>query len=1494
MDPDQSQNSPRRFSEMGQQKTMQSAAEDNNALAQSLSVDTQESQSTSMNRRRSMAAVMTRAATTGSDTPQISNQPLSAPPMKLAPKPDINQIKMVVKEQQQQQQLQQQQQQRQRQSIDQGTSNEQLDKLASTYQSKVSLSDQPGTIAPKSDAVTGSHQDLLSRAYGAGKIGAGQSKTTTFGFPKSSVQKIAERFEESSPSSNNLSTSNNSFSLRKSADNLARGIEKVIHGAQDTKAKPVVAANGNSSVHDKKSQLNTLNVAALSPVDNPDDKSPGARARRKSFLLMQQQEQQESKDVVAEGNNGKKPSLTRSKAVNNKKRNSTSRRAETNLAMASYGRRKLSTSITQIGQSLKQQSGPVDRVQGLYRLYRIIAMIADEICMVYDSWSYAVTDLYKLILHDKPNVDRDSSNNGSEEFPFDYCMIVVKDFLSAANEIAVTLGENPNNDVKALKRAIIDAEACLKQDQILDKIPAKDRENEAKKSAQKARKACTGVISASLSCIAAFLKSGQMLPILSVAGWKIEAVSLLAMPAWLQLYGMESHELDKEKALDFDEGSLREHFHDRLVRSQSLFGKVKNEVFLNAKPQYIISKSMSSMLNSSRNRHFSSQSKMDINEDGVNLYPIEYFDVDALAYRCYFQGTDHRNYIGMTERFGEVAISVKRELLVKQDDSQQSPLTQFDQKLNGNDFTVTSGQGSYYFRVLFRCKNYLGQLTHLLIPESDLPTASRLNIFGSKKDDDQKEKGASERMYKALFSMIHPKLDMSKLRRFDVDMDSYDDRCQKLEKALVQLDEHKTAFNYKFGLLYVVDGQSNESEWFNNVKVSDSYLSFCSILGETISLKGHQGFAGGLDTRNGNTGEKSIYTKWRFNPVGQAPLPLLGDGEEPFNCEDDITFEIMYHVSTLLPFTPGDEQQIQRKRHIGNDLVSLVFLDSSQGDTASANDWFVKTPFDPKQIKSQFLHVYIVVQEVKVDPSIVQVLKPGLSSDSLNCVGYRVYATSNIEVPNYQPSLCDPPVYLIQNDDDKKQFGDFLIAKLISAENAAFEASKFKTLHNRTYTGLMEQLLRDFNDEVKGKISARPSMRKNSVMEASTVSSSATKDSLQGKKSVSTTDSQEDGGQSAASKRQSLIRDKEEQNSADVKEQQSPSGNIGLFGRHFSSVRKSAAVMPQEEASKKSGNQIADSGADLASGEQNKGSVLQPQITVDAIDDDIKAVSVAKDEQKTFVPVMLKINDQTPATSYGSDINIVSNGQEVSDISVQEANAGQSPDQQIAATTRVSLSSDKIESNAHSNETLEKASPSSVRVNSTQASSQEIKNTGSAEDVDDLQQWHSERVRTQSSPAMLRLRPRIDSGKNRLSSTRLADSDEEDDEEDAKLKKRENTQSFLDFLNSGPPEELLNVGNATNAQATKSRNSLLRAFKKKSEDNTDSGLSPQHSRKSQSSSYVALPGSAGRSANHLPKAPPVSQPGSSVVNTEGDVSNQEVGLEDILGLDPSVELSYKS
>lgn len=43
--------------------------------------------------------------------------------------------------------------------------------------------------------------------------------------------------------------------------------------------------------------------------------------------------------------------------------------------------------------------------------------------------------------------------------------------------------------------------------------------------------------------------------------------------------------------------------------------------------------------------------------------------------------------------------------------------------------------------------------------------------------------------------------------------------------------------------------------------------------------------------------------------------------------------------------------QLQRKRHIGNDIVAIVFQDEN-------------TPFVPDMIASNFLHAYIVVQVV--------------------------------------------------------------------------------------------------------------------------------------------------------------------------------------------------------------------------------------------------------------------------------------------------------------------------------------------------------------------------------------------------------------------------------------------------------------------------------------------------------------------------------------------------
>ncbi len=49
----------------------------------------------------------------------------------------------------------------------------------------------------------------------------------------------------------------------------------------------------------------------------------------------------------------------------------------------------------------------------------------------------------------------------------------------------------------------------------------------------------------------------------------------------------------------------------------------------------------------------------------------------------------------------------------------------------------------------------------------------------------------------------------------------------------------------------------------------------------------------------------------------------------------------MFHVSTMLPYSKKDHQQIERKRHLGNDAVLIVFHDGT-------------TPFSPQCITSKY------------------------------------------------------------------------------------------------------------------------------------------------------------------------------------------------------------------------------------------------------------------------------------------------------------------------------------------------------------------------------------------------------------------------------------------------------------------------------------------------------------------------------------------------------------
>jgi RAP1 GTPase activating protein 1 len=145
---------------------------------------------------------------------------------------------------------------------------------------------------------------------------------------------------------------------------------------------------------------------------------------------------------------------------------------------------------------------------------------------------------------------------------------------------------------------------------------------------------------------------------------------------------------------------------------------------------------------------------------------------------------------------------------------------------------------------------------------------------------------------------------------------------------------------------------------YGNVEGSAAYEEFLHLMGKKIALAGHTGYRAGLRGGVGSdsTGEFSHYTKVSINAAGEFCEEQDGTAR---------TVEIMWHVSTLLPYQriyahfffililllQGDDpQQLQRKRHLGNDVVIVIFSEEDQ-------------LFDGSDFASQFNHVWIVVSK---------------------------------------------------------------------------------------------------------------------------------------------------------------------------------------------------------------------------------------------------------------------------------------------------------------------------------------------------------------------------------------------------------------------------------------------------------------------------------------------------------------------------------------------------
>ncbi|XP_030887989.1 GTPase-activating Rap/Ran-GAP domain-like protein 3 [Leptonychotes weddellii] len=149
----------------------------------------------------------------------------------------------------------------------------------------------------------------------------------------------------------------------------------------------------------------------------------------------------------------------------------------------------------------------------------------------------------------------------------------------------------------------------------------------------------------------------------------------------------------------------------------------------------------------------------------------------------------------------------------------------------------------------------------------------------------------------------------------------------EIQKDLLVLEEQEGSVNFKFGVLFAKDGQLTDDEMLSNEIGSDAFQKFLNLLGDKITLKGWTGYRGGLDTKNDTTGIHSVYTVYQGH-------------------------EIMFHVSTMLPYSKENKQQVERKRHIGNDIVTIVFQEGEEPSPA----------FKPSMIRSHFTHIFALVR----------------------------------------------------------------------------------------------------------------------------------------------------------------------------------------------------------------------------------------------------------------------------------------------------------------------------------------------------------------------------------------------------------------------------------------------------------------------------------------------------------------------------------------------------
>ncbi|CAG2101678.1 unnamed protein product [Medioppia subpectinata] len=194
--------------------------------------------------------------------------------------------------------------------------------------------------------------------------------------------------------------------------------------------------------------------------------------------------------------------------------------------------------------------------------------------------------------------------------------------------------------------------------------------------------------------------------------------------------------------------------------------------------------------------------------------------------------------------------------------------------------------------------------------------------------------------------------------RVNKDMDLYEKtkpillpKNEAIDRSLKNLDRITPYETHKIGVLYVGAGQAKDkTAILSNPFGSLRYIKFLRGLGKMIRLEdadSQVSYVGGLDVKGGHDGKYAV--AW-----------------------EDSLIQVIFHVATLMPTkSDTDPNCNNKKRHIGNDAVCVVYNESGssvnistiKGDGQCIQAIVVITPFEYNsnlvtiQAKDDFLNL---------------------------------------------------------------------------------------------------------------------------------------------------------------------------------------------------------------------------------------------------------------------------------------------------------------------------------------------------------------------------------------------------------------------------------------------------------------------------------------------------------------------------------------------------------